>query len=116
MAEIRVILFEIYCDRSTSTIKDIIKLPISKNMNTSEFSNFKFNASLGTSANYYDDAHAKTYINYIRIDANTMQIIPDSSTGFYDGSFSNLNLKGTPFTFDWDSMSLVIYKSVISQK
>ena len=98
--------FEIYCDRSNvNDIKDVIKLPLSNQMGSTEFSNFKFNASLGTSKNYYDASKAKTYINYIRIDAHTLEIIPDDSSGFFDGEFSNLNLKGTPFTFDWDNMS-----------
>ena len=98
--------FELYCDKSNiNDIKDVIKLPISSQMATTEFSNFKFNASLGTSENYYDANNAKTYINYIRVDARTLEIIPDSSPGFFNGEFSNLNLKGTPFTFDWDNMS-----------
>lgn len=98
--------FEIYCDRSNpNDIKDVIKLPLSKQMATTEFSNFKFNASLGTGQNYYDDSNAKTYINYIRIDARTLEIIPDNTSGFFDGDFSNLNLRGTPFTFDWNNMS-----------
>lgn len=97
--------FEIYCDVSNlNNIKDIIKLPLSKEMKTTEFSNFKFNASLGDT-NYYNDAHSKTYINYIRINANTLEIIPDNTTGFFDGNFSSLNLRGTPFTLDWDKMT-----------
>lgn len=98
--------FEIYCDISNpNNIKDIIKLPLSYEMETTEFSNFKFNSSLGTDKNYYDDANTKTYISYIRINANTLEIIPDSTPGFFDGDFSNLNLRGTPFTFDWDRMT-----------
>ena len=98
--------FEIYCDFSDpNDIKDILKLPMSQEMLTSEFSNFKFNSSLGSSANYYDDTHAKTYFNYIRINANTLEIIPHNQTGFFDGNFSNINLRGTPFTFDWNNMS-----------
>lgn len=98
--------FEIYCDASDpNNIKDVIKLPLSEEMGTTEFSNFKFNASLGTGRNYYDDSHSKTYIKYLRIDANTLEIIPDNAPGYFDGDFSNLNLRGTPFTFDWNHMS-----------
>ncbi|WP_088437300.1 PA14 domain-containing protein [Sulfurospirillum diekertiae] len=98
--------FEVYCDRSNpNDIKDVIKLPLSKQMASTEFSNFTFNASLGTNENYYDDNNAKTYINYIRIDARTLEIIPDNTSGFYNGNFSNLNFRGTPFTFDWNNMS-----------
>lgn len=97
--------FEIYCDRSNpSDVKDVVKLPISFEMSTTEFSNFTFNSSISSDKNYYNTAHAKTAINYIRINANTMEVIPDNSTGFFNGDFSNLNLRGTPFTFDWDNL------------
>ncbi len=97
--------FEIYCDRSdASDIKDVLKLPISIGMSTAEYSNFTFNASISTDKNYYNSSHAKTAINYIRINANTMEVMPDNSTGFFNGEFSSLNLRGTPFTFDWDNL------------
>ncbi|WP_024955391.1 Calx-beta domain-containing protein [Sulfurospirillum arcachonense] len=97
--------FEIYCDLSDpDDIKDILKLPLSKEMSTTEFSNFKFMNDLGSDANYYDDSHSKKYFNYIRINANTLEIIPYDAPGYYDGDFSNINLKGTPFTFDWDNI------------
>lgn len=98
--------FEIYCDRSDlSDIKDVVKLPISFEMSTTEFSNFTFNSSISADKNYYNTSYGKTPINYIRINAYTMEVIPDNSTGFYNGFFSNINLRGTPFTFDWENLS-----------
>ncbi|WP_455757720.1 hypothetical protein [Sulfurimonas sp.] len=98
--------FEIYCDRSDpSDIKDVLKLPMSDEMNTAEFSNFTFNSSISSDRNYYNSSHAKAPINYIRINANTLEVIADDSSGFFNGDFSSLNLRGTPFTFDWENLS-----------
>jgi hypothetical protein len=94
--------FEIYC---TSDGKDVIKLPISDEMNTAEFSNFTFKSSISDDKNYYNRSHPKTFINYIRINANTLTLIPDDTPGFFNGDFSSLNLRGTPFTFDWEHLS-----------
>jgi hypothetical protein len=121
-------MFEIYCDTQSNLAKkygarDLIALPIKRgrdkngNIIENKTNNFVYDSNSTSTVNYYQEAedHGLGF-DAIEINANKMEVVVRDEEGenpVNNGSyrtmgstFSNINLLGTPFAIDWNSVDI----------